>query len=186
MRKWVIVLLAFVAGCAVWQQTGGLFNGAGYTLDLPKGWMATKDPKNLKITTDGPALQEILVSIVDIAEQKSDAKKTLKKDMLPQELAEVVLDRARSNKGMVQFTVLDNAPAQLGGREGFRLDCTYKKNKVRYRGIYYGMLQGETFYRVSYAAPVRYYFDKDVATFEEIVRSFRLVEEKSGDAAAVK
>jgi len=36
-----------------------------------------------------------------------------------------------------------------------------------------------------FSAPVRYYFDKDVAAFEKIVKSFKVVEE-SGAAAAAK
>jgi len=186
MSRWVIVLLAFVAGCAVWQQTGGPYKGAGYTVDLPTGWMATKDPKDLVITRDGPALQQVYVFIRDIADQSKDAKKIVRKGMLPQEVSETILDILRTNKSLVQFTVVDNEPAQIGGREGFRLVYTYLNGKVRYRCIYYGMLQGETFYRISYSAPVRYYFDKDAAAFEGIVKSFKLVEEKGADAAAAK
>jgi hypothetical protein len=175
MRKWVVVLLVFMAGCAVWQQTGGPFSGAGYTLDLPKGWMASKNTKNMGITRDGLALQQIRVRIADITKQDDeDAKKILKKGMLPQEAAERVLDIMRSDKSLSQFTLVENAPAQIGGREGFRLVYTYRNDPVRYRTVYYGLLQGETFYRISYTAPVRYYFDKDVAVFEAIVKSFKL------------
>ncbi len=176
MRKWIVVLLVFMAGCAVWQQTGGPFSGAGYTLDLPKGWMASKNTKNMRITRDGLALQQIHVLIADITKQDKDAKKRLKKGMLPQEVAEGILDVMRSDKRLGQFTLVENAPAQIGGREGFRLVYTYRNEKVRYRTVYYGLLQDEKFYRISYTAPVRYYFDKDVAAFEEIVKSFKLTE----------
>lgn len=186
MKRWLIVLLTLLTGCAAWQQTGGPFKGAGYTLDMPKGWMATRDPKHLYVTKDGPALQQMYVFVGDIAEQGKNAKKTLKKGMLPQELAESVLDIMRSDKRLGQFTVVENAPAQLGGRDGFRLVYTYKSDKVRYRTVYYGMLQGDTFFRISYSAPVRYYFDKDVTVFEEIVKSFKLAEAKSGDAVQAK
>ena len=180
MGKWIAMLIVvLVTGCAVWQQTNGPFSGAGYTLDLPKGWMATKDPKSLNITRDGLPLQHIYVYITDITKLEMDNNKILKKGMLPQELSEKVLDRMRSNKRVSQFTVVENVPAQVGGKEGFRVVYTYRQDKVRYRDIYYGMLQGETYYRISYSAPVRYYFDKDVAVFEEIVKSFKL-EEKTG------
>ena len=185
MKKWVVMLLVFlVSGCAVWQPTNGLYNGAGYTVDLPKGWMATKDPKSLNITRDGLPLQQVNVYIIDITKLEKENEKILSKSMLPQELAERVLDRMRSNKSVSQFTVVENVPAQIGGKEGFRVVYTFRQDKVRYREIYYGMLQGETYYRISYSAPVRYYFDKDVAVFEEIVKSFKL-DEKAG-AVAVK
>lgn len=186
MRKWVVVLLVFMTGCAFWQQTGGPFNGEGYALDLPKGWMTARTTKNLYMTRDGVSLQQIQALARDITKQEKDAKKILTKGMLPQEAAERVLDIVRSDKSLGQFTVVENAPAQIGGKEGFRLVYTYRNDKVRYRSVYYGLLQGEKFYRISYSAPVRYYFDKDVATFEEIVKSFKLVEEKAGDAVAEK
>ncbi|MBI5142765.1 MAG: hypothetical protein HZA20_11345 [Nitrospirae bacterium] len=176
MKKLIIVLVTFIAGCAVWQQTGGPFTGAGYTLDLPQGWMATKNPKHMYITKDGLPLQQIYMFTGDITEMGKGAKKTLKKGMLPQEVAEFFLDVFRSDKSLGQFTVIENAPAQLAGKDGFKLVNTYKSNAVRYREIYYGLLEGNTFYAISYNAPVRYYFDKDAAAFEEIVKSFRLVE----------
>ena len=43
-----------------------------------------------------------------------------------------------------------------------------------YRFICYGMISGDHLYRIMYLAPVRYYFDKDLSTFENVVRSFRL------------
>jgi hypothetical protein len=187
MRTWAAVLLVLLTGCAVWHPIGGPYRGAGYTLDLPKGWMAiTKDPKSILVSKDGPALQQVRVFTRDLAEQSEEVKKRITKGMLPQEVAESLLDRMRSDKSMAQFTVVENEPALLGGKEGFRLVFTYKSDKVRYRCIYYGLLDGETFYRVSYAAPVRYYFDKDAAAFEEIVKSFKVAEEKSGAAAAGK
>jgi hypothetical protein len=48
------------------------------------------------------------------------------------------------------------------------------------------MPRAKTFHRISYSAPVRYYFSKDVAAFEKIVKSFTVAEEKSNAAAAAK
>lgn len=179
MKKLFIVLVALLTGCiAGWHQTGGSYTGAGYTLDLPQGWMATDNPKNLYISKDGPPLQKIYLYAGDITEMGKGAKKTLKKGMLPQEVAEFLLDVFRADKSLGQFTVIENAPAKLAGRDGFRLVNTYKSNAVRYREIYYGLLEGNTFYGISYNAPVRYYFDKDAAAFEAIVKSFNLAEVK--------
>jgi hypothetical protein len=180
MRNWILVfLLFFLTGCVVWQATGGPFDGKDYLLDLPKGWMASTDPENLIITRDGQVLQKIYVHISDITKEQKDAKKKLEKGMLPQEASEVILDLMRTDQSLGQFTIVENVPAQIGGKEGFRLVYTYLQGKVLYKTVYYGMLQGDQFYRVSYAAPVRYYFDKDVAAFEEIVKSLKLVEKGS-------
>ena len=176
MRKWAVVLLVILAGCAVWQQTGGLFSGAGYTLDLPKGWMASRNPKNLNVTRDGQPLQNIYINVTDITKQDKEDKKILQKSMLPQEAAQLMIDSMSSDKSVGQFRVVENTPARIGGVDGFRLVYTYRRGDVRYKSIYYGLLQGEKFYRISYSAPVRYYFDKDIAAFEEIVRSLKLTE----------
>lgn len=176
-----LMVAVFLSGCApIWVQTNGQFQGTGYTLDLPKGWMTSTNPKNLVITTDGPELQSIFLSVIDLVEleKKQDKgkpyNKRVKKGMLPQEAAETILDNMRSDKSIAQFTLIENIPAQVGGKDGFKLDYTYKLGKLREKCIYYGMLNGDNFYRISYCAPVRYYFDKDVAQFEKIAASFRI------------
>lgn len=175
MRKMsIILLLAVLTGCAVWQKTGGSFAGAGFSLDLPEGWMMSGKPDNLTVTRDGRLLQSIIVLAIDINKQDSKAKKAFKKGMLPQEASEVIVDLMQNDHGIAQFTVTENTPLTIGGAEGFRLTYTYLRSKVRYKSVYYGVLRGEKFYRVSYTAPVRHYFEKDVAAFEEIVRSFKL------------
>lgn len=37
-------------------------------------------------------------------------------------------------------------------------------------------MYGDWFYSIRYTAPLRYYFDKDVQTFEKVVESFKLNE----------
>ncbi len=183
MRNVIIAVLGVLvlSGCApIWVQTKGPFQGAGYTLDLPQGWMATTNPKRMVVTHDGPELQSVYVLVVDISEQeknkdnKKPSGKRFKRGMLPQEAAEALLDNMRSDQGLGQFTVVENKPAQVGGKDGFRLVYTYKNNKLRNQCIYYGMLHDEKFYRISYCATVRYYFEKDVAEFEKIVASFKV------------
>lgn len=146
----------------------------------------TRNPKFLFISKDGPALQRVNLLISDLDDQKKGVRKSLRKGMLPQELAESILDLLRADKSLIQLSVLENEPALIGGKEGFRLVYTNRSDQVRYKTIYYGLLIGETFYRISYSAPVRYYFDRDAAVFEQIVKSFSLGEKKSGDAAASK
>lgn len=176
MRKLsiIILILVLLTGCAGWKKTGGPFAGAGYSLNLPEGWMMSGKPGNLTVTKDGWLLQNIIVLVIDINKQDSKAKKPLKRGMLPQEASEVIVDLMQSDQGIAQFTVMENTPLTIGGAEGFRLVYTYLRNKLRYKSVYYGILRGEKFYRISYAAPVRHYFEKDVAAFEEIVRSFKL------------
>lgn len=182
MRKLMVVLLVFLAGCATWQKTGGPFAGPGYSLLLPEGWILNgRQPQNLVVTKEGPQLQSIIVEVFVLDIKKDDAKnkKLFKKGMLPQEAAEVVIDVLQSDRSIPQFAVIENAPVRINGREGFRLVYTNKRNNLRYKSVYYGILHGEKFIRISYSAPLRHYFEKDIAVFEEVVRSFKLTETKS-------
>ena len=52
---------------------------------------------------------------------------------------------------------------------------TYKtKDDLKLRVVYCGVIQGEWFYGIRYSAPQRHYFDKDLKTFETVLRSFKL------------
>ena len=178
IKKWIVVFFVLLSGCATWQPTGGPYIVAGYSVDLPQGWMVYSHDKNMFVTKDGQALQNIFASMMDITEYDEEVRKRVIKGMLPQEAAQVVIDKLKADKRLGQLTIVENGPSELGGGDGFRLVYTYRANDVRYKCIFYGMLQGEIFYRISYDAPVRYYFDKDVTEFEQLVKTFKLASDK--------
>lgn len=174
-----VALLILLAGCSVWHEAGGPFRGNGYALDLPTGWMymmSSSSDRDLLVTRDGEPLQKIRVSVNDITKHKKDERKLVKKGMLPQEVAQVGIDVLSSDKSLGQFTVLHNEPASVSGNDGFRLVCTYRRSKLRYKSVIYGMLKGESLYTIAYSAPMRYYFDRDFGAFEDVVKTFKLNE----------
>ncbi|HUJ18564.1 MAG TPA: hypothetical protein VL197_11295 [Nitrospirota bacterium] len=185
MKKYTFLFLIFLAGCGGWHATSGEFHGSGYAVDLPSGWMYESNFGSTKVnvTRDGEPLQKIHFDVFDITKYDKDAKKTVRKGMLPEEVAQVVIDITSANKSVGQFTVMQNEPAQVGGKNGFRLLCSYRRGKVRYKSAIYGVLDGETLYGLIYSAPVRYYFDRDVAAFEAAAKSFRLEAKKAETAA---
>jgi hypothetical protein len=96
--------------------------------------------------------------------------------MLPQDVAEVELEEVRSDQGVRSFELLENVPFQVTGLPGFKLVYTFKtENGLRLRRIHYGVLVRDRVHRVQYQAAARYYFDKDLATFERVRESFRLL-----------
>lgn len=182
MRGYIVimVLLGILAGCGPWVKTDGplLLADQNFTVDLPAGWMRSNSSKYLLITRDGVLLQSIEGHRYDLAAEKQFAhtKKRLTRDMLPQEAAEVVVDDLQSDPDFVSFDLEGNEPATLGGNPGFKLRFSHTtKDGLPCRSVYYGMLSDGWYYVLSYSAPRRYYFDRDVNTFESVAKSFRLV-----------
>ena len=95
--------------------------------------------------------------------------------MLPQEAAQVIVDEISCDQSVLDFQVKENTPARVNEYEGFRLRFTHKnRDGLTFKTVYYGFLIGDRFYSVRYNAAKRYYFDKDRATFEEVLQSLRL------------
>jgi hypothetical protein len=168
------------AGCATprpaWVDAAPVFEaqGAAFSIQAPPGWMRQGSQEFLLATRDGPLLQRITVSRHEIGKPLANTKKVLSAGMLPQEMAEVVADDIASSQVAVGAQVLENAPASVGGAPGFRLTVSYKhRDGLKYKLVVYGTVVGKWFYRLAYSAAERHYFDMDLATFEEVARSFR-------------
>jgi len=177
----LLTTLLVATGCATapWVPAGGAYASSAdhYTIDLPQGWMRwTQDEDGrLVVTRDGVLLQLIMIERLRVGESLKHTKKKLAKGMMPQEVAEVLLDNFGSNKDISGVEVKDNRPITISGKPGFWTVFTYKtKDDLRLRVVYCGVLDGEWFYGIRYAAPQRHYFDKDLKTFETVLRSFRL------------
>lgn len=65
----------------------------------------------------------------------------------------------------------------MAGLPGFKLVYTFKtENGLRLKRVHYGVLVRDRVYRVQYQAPARYYFEKDLATFERVRESFKVTD----------
>lgn len=197
-RRLAVVAVILLVGCVPFVPVGGklTLSDQGFEVELPEGWYRHQfsNPKvsaavmgvilahgdwpgeGLAITKDGLPLQVIRIERVSIEEELSHTKRKFASVMPPYEVAEVELDNVRSNPDAFNFELLDNAPAVVGGRSGFRLVYTWKtKEGLRLKVVHYGFLEGDWVYRLVYQAAARHYFDRDVATFERILKSFRLL-----------
>jgi hypothetical protein len=174
--------LAWLAGGCVtapWVPAEPVYRNDAhrYTVELPQGWVRfTQAPdRDVLVTKDGPLLQHIFIERVPVDSPLKHTKKRLARGMIPQEAAEVLLDNIGSNERITAFEVRENRPARVGGAPGFRAVLTYRtRDGLRMRSIIYGTLVGDTLYVIKYAAPQRYYFDRDVAAFEKVTQSFKL------------
>jgi hypothetical protein len=122
-------------------------------------------------------LQYIRIERVAVGHEIPHTKRILAKGMSPQDVAEVELDEVRLDQRMRNFELAENVPWQVAGLPGFRLVYSFEAvNGLRLKRVHYDVLVRDGIYRIQYQAPARYYFEKDLATFERVRESFRITD----------
>jgi hypothetical protein len=153
---------------------------AGFEVVPPPAWMRLNArDETLVLTRDGTPLQRIVVGSSEVGKPIGigASKRPVQAGMSPQELAELVIDDIRASESLTAIQVLENAPATLAGRSGFRVVASFHDGRGLPRRIaLYGLVDGARLYEVFYVAPERHYFARDLPVFEELARSFRLRE----------
>ncbi|HEY4485485.1 MAG TPA: hypothetical protein VI702_04055 [Nitrospiria bacterium] len=179
MKRILLIALLLLAGCGgPWLRVGGPYTADDFNVkvDFPEKWMRMNTNDYLLVTRDGVLLQYILIETMRVDDALKHTKKKFKRGMLPQEAAEVILDNKTSNSEVLNFHLVENSPARIGGLPGFKAVYTFKdKDGLKVKGIYYGFLLKDQFYGVSYSAASRYYYEKDLKTFEKVFKSFKLI-----------
>ncbi len=151
-----------------------------FAVEIPEGWWKPKHIDKYLITKDGVFLQYVLIQQRPIDRPYRNTKKKLNKGMLPQEAAGVIIDEIASDRRIYNFNVIENAPAIIDGREGFKILFTFKDKKgSSFKTLYYGFIRGDSFYNLRYNAAMRHYFEKDITDFEQILSSFKVVKNKA-------
>jgi hypothetical protein len=174
MRKLIWIVLLVAAGCASGIATGA--QPETYKVNAPEGWRKINTPKYFMITKDGAFLQYALIQERPIDKPFLYTKKTLRPGMLPQEVASIVVDELSTDRTIIKFEMIENAPASIKGNEGFKLIFTYKhRDGSSFKTKYYGFIRGGVYYNLRYTAAQRHYFDKDEKTFDRFIETFRIV-----------
>jgi hypothetical protein len=181
MKKFFWILLLLIPACAPWIKPGGSYESSthNFYVNIPKGWMMLDTDQYLLISGDGPFLQYVLVQDRPLTRPFRNTKKKFNRHMLPQEAADVIIDEITSDRSILNFEIIENVPTQIHDHDGFRVVFTYKNREgLKLKTIYLGFLTGKRFYNIRYTAVERYYFEKDIEAFGEVVKSFRLIESK--------
>lgn len=174
MKKFFWVLLILIAGCvhAVEHQEP-IYT---FSVTIPEGWKKLDTEKFLIITRDVAYKQYALIQERPIDKPFKHTRKTLRRGMLPQEAAGIIVDEISSDINLSNFQLIANTPASVRGHEAFKILFTYKDQYgTDFKTLYYGFIKGEIFYNLRYTAKKIDYFEKDLATFEKFVDSFKLV-----------
>ena len=177
-RRALPALVAFLlTGCihdnAPWREAGGGYDSGSWfgpriSMPLPQGWMMRNGVKDgLVATRDGFNLQTIAVTRADPDEPLPHTKKTVKKGMRPDEVAEVLIDALRGASGVNGLKVLSTKPVTIGGSPGFRTTVAFKDEwGMKVKAVVCGTVVGSRAFRITYVAPARHYFDKDLSAFD--------------------
>ena len=146
-----------------------------FTVDLPEGWMRVNSDQAVVVTRDGLALQRIFIGRHELGKPLKNSKRTIAAGMDPHEIAEALTGEFSSNEGLTGVQIQENSPAKVSGARGLKIVFAYKDSDgLRMRSVFYGVLAKSGLWYVGYAAPARHYFSADLATFEKVVRSFKL------------
>lgn len=178
MKKiiWVTLFL-FAAGCLACHHSSAPSRPTNYsfTIDVPEGWRRIDRPY-LLITKEGPFLQNIMVQTRHISRSFRYTQKKMRKGMLPEEAAQIIIDEYTSDQNIGNLKVLNNAPAQINGHNGFKILLTYlgpKENE--FHTLYYGFIKADTYFNLRFSAGDSQYYQKDIETFNRMLNSFRVV-----------
>lgn len=174
----LIASAALLGGCATYELTGSgrtAMADLGYSVELPQNWVRlSNDSKKIVVTRDGFGLQRIMITRADAKDAFPKIKKQADDKLLASELAELQIAELKSG-GASNLTVVENLPAQIGGRIGFRLRIRFLNDDgLAFDQVWCGVLDKGHYYLVSFHAPELYYFDKYLPDFDRTLASFKL------------
>ena len=173
MKKLFWVLLIIIAGCAHGvENPEPIFT---FSVTIPEGWRKLDTDKFLIITKDVAYNQYALVQERPLDKPFKHTNKQLRRGMLPQEAAGIIVDEISSDINLSNFQLIANTPASIAGHRGFKILFNYQDQYgMEFKTLYYGFIRGETFYNLRYTAKRVDYFVKELPTFQKFMGSFRL------------
>ncbi|MBC7780293.1 MAG: hypothetical protein H7125_09340 [Proteobacteria bacterium] len=189
MRLVVLMLCVAVAGGCVQMAKvgpGDVVIRDRMSAKLESPWNRYESPHAGRAeiwTIDGLSLDRVdfyagIAQGETLVEPKAGQDKALPRfraKMEPQEIVEMV-DASIALDGSV-FRLDRLAPSRFADGDGFRFEFVHvrKVDELTLRGIGYGTVRDDRLYLVLFRAPRLYYFARNVAQFEEVARSVRIV-----------
>jgi len=178
-RAALTLVLVALSGCASWEAIGpdnASLEEKGYRITLPTGWVRVMyETKEVILTRDGVMLEQIALSSVPHAKAFPRLKKPAGDKLLPSELAELqIAETKRGSQVESNLEVIENGPAQLGGKTGFRVRLRFVTPKgIPFEQLLYGVCDEKNYYLLGLQAAGFYYFDANREDFDRMVATFR-------------
>jgi hypothetical protein len=186
----VVLSMSMLTACArpqaTWSMVGGseIIENEGIEIEWPQDWMkltpaesneyAKKEGWILTVTRDGMDLQSIILKKRPMDQGFTNTQKKAVPGMLPQELAELVLDDMRANPNVLDLQLVETSPSAFDGIPGYKIVVRYRnKAGLPRQAVQYGCIEKGLLYTLIYDAPQRHYYALDLPTFEAVKSSFK-------------
>lgn len=177
LRFSALLLTLALAACTPWSavdpDSRSVTVKADYTLQAPLGWVRRNyDIYDVFFSRDGPLLNFIAASRDKHDRELARTKRTTTPDLLPQEVAELVIAEQKAIESRGAFTVLSNRPAMIGGKPAVRVHTRWKTERgLPIERLTYAMVDQKGRLAFIYEAPGLVYFPKGLADFEAMMKS---------------
>lgn len=193
----LIAIVLLTSGCAqtaYWTMTDDMnhvVQSKSFQMSVPEGWVRTTKPdtwerieingepqtillESMSVTRDGTGIHAITVTRHYSQTAFPVIQKKSRSNMLPLEAADLYVSELRKRSGLERLKVLSNKPAQVNGKQAFKLVMQFKnEDGLRIRIESYGFVDKTGFYTINYRAPYLYYYKRDYKKFTDVVRSFK-------------
>jgi hypothetical protein len=175
-----LAIAALLGGCATYELTGSGPTSAedkSYSVALPPNWVRLSSATDrVVVTRDGFGLQRILITRSAAKDAFPKIKKSADERLLASELAELQIAELKSSAPqLANLTVVENVPAKVGGKIGFRVRIRFLNDDgLAFDQVWCGVLDKGYYYLISFHAPELYYFDKYLPDFDRSLASFKL------------
>lgn len=172
-----LFLILLVAGCAPWSAVDPnsrfIRVKDDYSLEAPLGWVRRNyDIYDVFLSRDGPLLNFIAIDREKHDRELPRTKRKTSADLLPQEVAELVIAEQKSVDSRGSFMVLSNQPATLGGKPAVRVHTRWKNGRgLPIERLTYALVDQKGRLAFFYEAPGLVYFPKAVADFEASIKT---------------
>jgi len=181
-KTFLILSLIALTGCqGLWTRVDPkavAYKGDHYVVDLPAGWLRVQQNKIMLATRDGIGVQNITFVFRKHAKAFEETEQKSTPVMLPSELADrYVADlRAADEHGLPSLEIISDRPVTIDGRLGFELHLQFLNDDgLRYERLASGFANEAGFFVVSYQAPSLYFFERDRATYQQVLQTFRAI-----------
>lgn len=177
----ITMLTLLLSGCLeMWTRidtANARITESNYTVELPPGWVRHNFYRDgIALTQDGLGIQMMDVSVLPHDKVFPKTKRKASADLLPAELAEMVLAEHRAEPVFANLTVLETAPTKVSGQPGVRVKFSFKNSRgVAYQREVHAAATQSGVALVGYQAITRHYWERDYSSFKQFLSTLRLL-----------